>query len=130
MEGNEIRLKSLDGGVYTDAFVTEDEDRDGVILSASVGGKLFSGRDADYFTAFKKLRDSLLEEGYGMCCAGARVNAVQSGMMAGTDRVYLVSIGKKPVLTNVRGIFDYVDMEDFPDSGEQDKFAEKFYGSI
>lgn len=130
MEGNEIRLKHLADNVYSDAVVSETEDSDGIMLSTFADGKLFSGKDEDYFTAFRKLRDSLLTEGYGMCCAGARINAVQSGMMAGTDRVYLVSLGEKAVQSNVRGIFDYVDMDNFPDSAEQDEFTEKFYRSI
>lgn len=130
MERYEIRLKSLENGGYTDTVITETEKDDEISLSAEVGERLFSEKDEDQFTAFKKLRDSLLTAGYGMCCAGALINAVQSGMMAGSDRVYLVTLGEKPSLKDAVGIFDFADTERFPDSTEQTEFTENYFESI
>ena len=55
------------------------------------------------------LKDELLSGGYKMCCAGAMENAVQSGMMAGSDRVYLIKEGEKPKPSDAVGMFDYME---------------------
>lgn len=130
IEEYDIRLKKLCDGTYLDTVVTENDNGETIKFAAQVDGKLFVGEDEDYFTAFKRLRDVLLAAGYGMCCAGALVNALQSGMMAGSGRVYLVRPGEKPSLKNAVGIFDHAGMEEFPDSKAQEIYAERFFDSI
>ena len=130
MEEYGIKLKELDSGNIIDAVVKENGDRDDILLAVTLGDKQFSAVNEDYFTAFQQLRDRLLDEGYGMCCAGAKENALQSGMMAGSDRVYLVTLGSRAVMKSISGIFDYADMDKFPDSGAQQRFTQSWYESI
>ena len=130
MEKINVRLKRLADNVYTDAVIEEDY-ADGVtVLRIDIGGETLTGEDDDYFTAFGKLRDSLLEKGFGLCCAGAMLNAGQSGMMAGSDMVYLVRKGEKPTLSDRVWIFEEKEPDSFPDSEAQRKFFEEWLNSI
>ena len=79
------------------------------IITLEIEGKEYSSENEDTFTAFKMLKDDLLSGGYKMCCAGAMENAVQSGMMAGSDRVYLIKEGEKPKPSDAVGMFDYME---------------------
>ncbi|MBQ8965152.1 MAG: hypothetical protein IJ063_01065 [Ruminococcus sp.] len=130
MEEYEVSLKRLGTAGYIDTSVWQRDNGQTIAYRAEVEGMEFSGEDEDNFTAFKKLRDDLLKGGYGMCCAGAMTNAVQSGMLAGSDRVYLVMKGRKPALTDAVWIFMETAMTEFPDSMAQDRFAEEWFGSI
>lgn len=129
-EEYDIKLKKLDDGTFSDAVVNEYDDGEKLKFTAKIGGKTYVGENEEYFTAFKKLRDHLLADGYGMCCAGALVNALQSGMMAGSDRVYLVRLRENPTMKDVVGIFSPAEIEDFPDSKAQEIYAERFFDSI
>ncbi|SFC29380.1 hypothetical protein [Ruminococcus albus] len=130
MEEYTVKLKKLDDDTYCDIVVTEDDNGEVIKFRLEKDSKVFVGEDEDYLTAFRKLRDALLSAGYGMCCAGALVNALQSGMMAGSDRVYLVKLGEKPSMKNAVGIFDPAGADIFPDSKAQEIYAERFFDSI
>ena len=130
MDGYDIKLKELANGNITNAFVSETENKNGIVLSVKLGDKEIAAVHDDYFTAFQQLRDKLLEEGFGMCCAGAMENALQSGMMAGSNRVYLVTLGSKAVMKSITGIYEYADMETFPDSTAQQRFTQSWFDSI
>ena len=129
-EEYEVKIKKLDDGTFSDAVVNEYDDGEKLKFTAKIGGETYVGENEDYFTAFKKLRDSLLADGYGMCCAGALVNALQSGMMAGSDRVYLVRLRENPTMKDAVGIFSPAEIEDFPYSKAQEIYAERFFDSI
>ena len=126
----DVSLKDLDGAGYTDAVVVMKDDGRTIAFSTEVGGREYSAEDEDYFTAFKKLRDELLVGGHGMCCAGAMINAVQSGMLAGSDRVYLVMKGRKPTMADAVWMFFETAMTEFPDSAAQDRFSEEWIRSV
>lgn len=130
MEEYSVKLKKLTDGTFYDSVVTEEDNGEVLKFKAEIGGRNYVGEDEDYYTAFRKLRDVLLTAGYGMCCAGAMVNALQSGMMAGSDRVYLVRTGEKPSVKDAAGIFDPADLEIFPDSKAQEIYTERFFDSI
>lgn len=130
MEEYSVKLKKLTDGTFYNAVVTEEDNGEVLKFKAEIGGKNYVGEDEDYYTAFRKLMDVLLTAGYGMCCAGAMVNALQSGMMAGSDRVYLVRTGEKPSVKDTAGIFDPADLEIFPDSKAQEIYTERFFDSI
>lgn len=130
MEEYPVKLKKLADGTFSDIVVKEDDNGETIKFSVQMDGKIFVGEDEDYLTAFRKLRDVLLSAGCGMCCAGALVNALQSGMMAGSDRVYLVKLGEKPSMKNAVGIFDPAGADIFPDSRAQEIYAERFFDSI
>lgn len=68
-----------------------------------------------------------MELGYGLQCNGSRINAIQSGMMSQCEKIYLVEMGKKALLNQVVCIWDYADIDVFPDTKEQLEFAEKWY---
>lgn len=81
-------------------------------------------------TAFQEFRDQLLLLGYGMKCNDARLNAVRSQMMAATDQVYLVEMGKQARMQDRVLIFDYADIACFPDKKERTAFVEQWRRSL
>ena len=130
IEDIDVSLKRLDGAGYLDAVVWLRDDGETIAYKAEVEGKEYSAEDSDAFTAFKKLRDELLKGGYGMCCAGAMVNAVQSGMMAGSAMVYPAVKGRKPTIADRVWIFTETAMTEFPDSEEQERFFKEWINSF
>lgn len=109
MESYDVRLKDLKTGNITDITVTVEEQDGMIVMSSEIADAEFSVKHRDFFTAFLILRDELHETGYRMLCAGAKNNAVQSGMMAGSDRVYLIKDGEDPKPSDAVGIFDYME---------------------
>lgn len=61
----------------------------------------------------------MLQLGYGIKCNGSRINAVQSGMMGATDKIYLVEMGKQALMKDIVSIFDYADLSEFPNTEQQ-----------
>lgn len=49
---------------------------------------------------------------------------VQSGMMGVSDKMYLVEMGKKPKMKDIVHIWDYANIDDFPDTQKQQAFME------
>ena len=80
-------------------------------------------------SAYQKLRDELLKNGFGLKCNGSLINANQSAMMSNTPKVYLVQIGKQALLENIVNIWGYCDMTYFPDTKEQNH-TEKWWTSL
>lgn len=108
-------------------LIEVNEDSDEIEISTVVDGIDFFSSDESYLAAYQKLRDKLLELGYGLLCNGSRINAIQSGMMSQCEKIYLVEMGKKALLNQVVCIWDYADIDVFPDTKEQLEFAEKWY---
>lgn len=108
-------------------LIEVNEDLDEIEISAVVDGIEIFSSDESYLVAYQKLRDKLLELGYGLQCNGSRINAIQSGMMSQCEKIYLVEMGKKALLNQVVSIWDYADVNIFPNTKEQLEFAEKWY---
>lgn len=108
-------------------LIEVNEDSDEIEMSTVVDGIEFLGSGESYLVAYQKLRDKLLELGYGLQCNGSRINAIQSGMMSQCEKIYLVEMGKKALLNQVVCIWDYADIDFFPNTKEQLEFAEKWY---
>lgn len=108
----------------------EAETTDEIILTVSIDGITFSAHNYGYFNAFQDLRDQLLQKGYGLKCAGANLNAVQSSMASGTDMVYAVALGKQASLKELVSIYDYADISEFPDTKEQNEFFQLWIKSL
>lgn len=108
-------------------LIEVNEDSDEIEISTVVDGIDFFSSDESYLAAYQKLRDKLLELGYGLQFNGSRINAIQSGMMSQCEKIYLVEMGKKALLNQVVCIWDYADIDVFPDTKEQLEFAEKWY---
>ena len=72
--------------------VYDEEEK--IRILTEIDGVEFSSAGEDYFEVFKKLRDQILELGYGLKCNGSRINAIQSKMMyaCGIMRILILSL--------------------------------------
>lgn len=111
-------------------YADEAETSDDIILKINLEGKEISAAEHSYFSAFQKLRDMLLEMDHGIKCCGSRLNAVQSGMMGSSDKIYLVQLGRPALLGDIVSLYDYSDINEFPDTQEQNEFFEKWTASL
>ena len=68
--------------------------------------------------------------GYGIKCNGSCRNVVQSGMMGSNAKNYLVELGKQALLRDTVSIYDYADINEFPNTQEQKAFLQKWIGSL
>ena len=60
----------------------------------------------------------------------SQINAVQSGMMGATDKVYLVELGKQALMKDIAYIWDFADIEEFPNTEQQKEFFERWTKSL
>lgn len=110
-------------------LIVVNEDLDEIEISTVIDDvEIFSSGDS-YLVAYQKLRDKLLELGYGLQCNGSKINAIQSGMMSQCEKIYLVEMGKKALLNQVVCIWDYADIDFFKNTNAQLEFADKWYES-
>lgn len=131
MEKYMVTAVSLEKNLETSLIIESDEVNMGdFVLTAHIGGVAVSSRSYFYFQAFQKIRDSLLQKGYGLKCFGARLNAVQSPMQSGTDNVYMVTLGKQALHKDLKSIYDYTDIIEFPNTKEQNDFRDKWVKSL
>lgn len=110
--------------------VEVEDNYDSYVMRTTVDGIELSVTGNGLFTTFQKLRDELLKIGFGMKCNAARINAVQSGMMADLDVVYLVELGERASTTLVNSFWDYSNIDKFPNTAEQREFTDKWFDSI
>ena len=116
----------IDVEVNADEFDSSDD----IVLELPMGGRVIKSSGNSYLEAYQELRVKLLGFGYGMECCGSLINAVQSGMMAQSPKVYLVSMGKQARLDDIAGIWDKCDISDFPDTSAQNAFTEQWFASL
>lgn len=110
--------------------VDEAEETEYIAVRSVLLGQEISASDDNYLPAYQAFRDMLLRLGYGMKCNGSRINAVQSGMMGATDKVYLVELGRQALMKDIVPIWDYADIKEFPDTERQKTFFEKWTDSL
>lgn len=110
--------------------VDETEETDYIVINADINEEKFISENYSYFSAFQEFRDKLLEKGYGIKCNGSKINAVQSGMMSATDKIYLVEKGKQSLIKDMVHLWDYADIDDFPDTKQQNSFFEEWINSL
>ncbi len=106
--------------------VDEAELSEYIQISAKVGLNEITASNYNYLPAYQEFRDKLLNIGYGIKCNGSRLNAVQSGIMGATDKVYLVEIGKQALMKDIVQIWDYADIDVFPNTQQQNDFFERW----
>ncbi|MCM1315330.1 MAG: hypothetical protein NC244_08195 [Alistipes senegalensis] len=111
-------------------FADEAETTDNIILKSNIKDKEICIADYNYFSAYQKFRDRLLDMNYGIKCKGSQINAFQSGMVGDCNKIYLVHIGQKALFKNIVSIYEYSDIKDFPDTKAQNDFSEKWFASI
>lgn len=102
-------------------------DTDEIEISTVIDGINLFCSDECYLVAYQKIRDELLKLGYGLQCNGSRINAIQSGMMAHCEKIYLVEIGKQALSNQIVCMWDYANIDFFPDTKMQLEFADKWY---
>ena len=110
--------------------VDEAEESEYFVIKTVFLGQEISVSDYNYLPAYQAFRDKLLQLGYAIKCNGSRLNAVQSGMMGGTDKVYLVELGRQALMKDIVFIWDYADIKDFPDTEQQKEFFEQWSKSL
>lgn len=132
METYSITIIHLDTMTELTVPVNADEceTSDQIKLEFPMGGRVFKFSGDSYLEAYQELRDKLLSFGYGIKCCGSLINAVQSGMMAYTPQIYLVTHGCQAMKKDIVGIWDKCDITEFPDTAEQKAFTEKWSGSL
>lgn len=132
MEKYAVRLYDFNRACETESVVYADEGEssDEIILKISVESIVITTKSDGYFSAYQELRDELLKNGFGLKCNGSLINANQSAMMSYTPKVYLVEIGKQALLSNVVNIWDYCDINTFPDTKDQTQYTEKWRSSL
>lgn len=107
----------------------DEETSENIIIKANVYGSEIVAENYHYLSAFREFQDKMLCLGFGLKCNGARLNAIQSPMMSGTEKVYLVEMGRKAAMRDVASMWDYAEIDSFPDSNQQEAFFKKWVGS-
>lgn len=129
MEEYIIQARNIENNSIISLNIRESYDEnDNIVLSTKLDGSEYMCSDYSYFEAFKKLKDVLLQLGYGLNCLGAKINAVQSGMASSSDKIYLVEIGKQA--RGLVSLYDYCDNDIYPNKSEQDSYYEKWFNSF
>ena len=108
----------------------EAETTDDIMLSTQIENGYLSASNYGYFTAFQELRDKLLQKGYGIKCIGSKVNAVQSPMASGTYKVYESILGKQTAQKDLVCLYDYANINEFPNTKTQNDFFDKWIRSL
>ena len=108
----------------------EAETTEEIILCTQIEDDCLSASNYGYFTAFQELRDKLLQKGYGVKCVGSKENVVQSSMACATNKVYEVVLGKQTAVNNSICLYDYAEINEFPNSNTQNEYAEKWVRSL
>lgn len=104
--------------------VDEAETTENIIIRTIFNEREITSSNYNYLPAYQEFREKLLVMGYGIKCNGSRLNAVQSGMLGATDKVYLVEMGKQALMKDIAHIWDYAEIETFPDTKQQNDFFE------
>ena len=128
MEVYEVKLLELNTSAEVSATVEVDEaeSSENIIMNIKISGQDITSSNYNYLQAYQDFRDKLLKLGFGIKCNGSRINAVQSGMMGANDKMYLVEMGKSALKEDIVHIWDYADIDDFPDTNQQSIFFEKW----
>lgn len=132
MDEYKIVIINLNTKIEENLFVQVDEAEtsEDIVITAMIDKHKISAGNYNYLPAYQEFRDTLLQLGYGMKCQASRMNAVQSGMMACSSKIYLVEKGKRALMNNIAYMFDYADISEFPTTEQQIAFANEWYNSF
>lgn len=106
--------------------VAEAEETEYIAIKTIFSGQEISASEYNYLAAYQEFRNKLLQLGYGIKCNGSRINAVQSGMMGTTDKIYLVELGRQARMKDMVSIWGYADIKEFPNTEQQKVFFEQW----
>lgn len=132
MEEYVVSIIKLKSGNTSDIVICADEAEtsDLIRLKAIVAGKEITVSDYNYLPAYQKLRDEVLALGYGIRCNGSCINAVQSGMMGASDRIYLVEMDRQAQRKDIVSLYGTAEISEFPDTQKQNQFFDVWCRSI
>lgn len=102
--------------------VWDDEEVDASCLKVESSFCSLTASGEHLFEVFKILRDQLLQDGWGLLCYGAAVNAHASPMMSACDKVYMLTPFYQAKMEDVVCLFDFYDVRSFVDSKAQEAF--------
>lgn len=119
-------LHTFEIELQVDEYVTYD----GLMISAILPETTVSVKGDYYFTTFQKFRDSLLHLGIGLKCSGSLLNVCQSPMASYSEKIYIITLGMQAKSENLVSIFDYSNIDKFPNSIEQDEYYKKWLSSL
>lgn len=126
---NLINLNSKDE-LSVQVLVDEAETTEDIVIRLIIKEQEFTASNYSYLPAYQEIRDKLLVAGYGIKCNGSRLNGVQSGMLGTTDKVYLVVMGKQALMKDVVHIWDYAEIDTFPNTKQQNAFFEQWLKTL
>ena len=123
---HKVTIVELGTGNETQIDVQSGEDMStgAFIIWGSINDQEIKSAQEKYFAAFQQFRDKLLEAGYGIKCNGARLNAAPLSKFENGPKVYILESGNKP--ESAVNIWDKADINDFPDSRQQNRFINKW----
>ena len=123
---HKVTIVELGTGNETQIDVQSGEDMStgAFIIWGSLNDQEIKSAQDKYFAAFQQFRDKLLEAGYGIKCNGARLNAAPLSKFENGPKVYILESGNNP--ESAVNIWDKADINDFPDSGQQNRFINKW----
>lgn len=123
---HKVTIVELGTGNETQIDVQSGEDMStgAFIIWGSLNDQEIKSAQDKYFAAFQQFRDKLLEAGYGIKCNGARLNAAPLSKFENGPKVYILESGNNP--ESAVNIWDKADINDFPDSRQQNRFINKW----
>lgn len=119
-----VRMEDREKQKNIELYASETEI--GFRIGTTIDGMEIYADGEGYFETFQRCRDKILDLGYGLKCNGSRINAVQSNLMSACEKIYLVEIGKQAQLKDIVFIWDYAEIQEFPNTKEQQEFTEQW----
>ena len=119
-------LMNFEIELQIDDYETHDE----IIISTILPEITISKKGEYYFATFQQFRDQLLDIGIGLKCAGSLLNVCQSHLASYTEKIYIIKLGEQAKADNIVCIFDYMDLDKFSHTLEQEEFYQKWITSL
>ncbi|GHU31919.1 hypothetical protein FACS1894172_07630 [Spirochaetia bacterium] len=110
--------------------IEEYDNTDIITIKTKINGKNYNSSGEDYFGTFQKIKDILLKDNIGIKCYGSMENVYPSPMMRTSYNAYILENGKQALMENIVNIFDYVDINTFSTSDEQNNYYNNWLKSI
>lgn len=112
------------GQVFSTELELTENDNGIISMGIICNNKHYSSNGEYYFPVFQKLKDDLLQDNIGLQCYGSMINAHASAMMGGVPKVYLLKIGQQAKKDDIVFFLDYVNINVFSTTEEQNNFYE------
>lgn len=109
--------------------IFESENEDVINLKIIYNNQIFESEGEYYFNVFQELRDIMLTKRIGLKCYGSMKNVHPSAMMSTSDLAYILELGKQAKIKDTVCIFDYAEINDFPNTEEQELFYELWFNT-